>query len=97
MNMRNRVTICTLIIGIGLICPFTKVARGQQSDPVQPRTREALEAVVYIERLPDTVQTSHFDWGYHVTGFYGIDYRFTTAKGYFSEQLLQSNKQQPAQ
>jgi hypothetical protein len=33
MNMRNRVSICTLIIG--LICPFTQVARGQQSDPVQ--------------------------------------------------------------
>jgi len=31
--MPNRVTICTLIIG--LICPFTQIARGQQSDPVQ--------------------------------------------------------------
>jgi hypothetical protein len=51
------------------------------------------QAVVYIERLPDTVQNTHFDWGYHVTGFFGTDYRFTTAKGYFSEQLLQSNKQ----
>ena len=51
------------------------------------------QAVAYIERLPDTVQNTHFDYGYHVTGFYGIDYRFTTAKGYFSEQLLLSNKQ----
>jgi hypothetical protein len=32
--MRNRVSICTLIIG--LICPFTPVARGQPSGPVQP-------------------------------------------------------------
>ncbi len=32
--MRNRVSICTLIIG--LICPFTQLARGQQSGPVQP-------------------------------------------------------------
>ena len=39
------------------------------------------------------MQNTHFDYGYHVTGFYGIDYRFTTAKGYFSEQLLLSNKQ----
>jgi hypothetical protein len=31
--MRNRVSMCTLIIG--LICLFTKVARGQQSGPVQ--------------------------------------------------------------
>jgi hypothetical protein len=58
-----------------------------------PNKIELNQAVVYIERLPDTVQTSHFEWGYHVTGFYGIDYRFTTAKGYFSEQLLLSNKQ----
>jgi Putative beta-barrel porin-2, OmpL-like. bbp2 len=26
-------------------------------------------------------------------GFFGTGYRFTTAKGYFSEQFLQSNKQ----
>jgi hypothetical protein len=34
MSMRNRVSICTLIIG--LICPFTQAARGQESGPVQP-------------------------------------------------------------
>ena len=34
MNMRNRVSICTLIVG--LICPFTQAARGQESGPVQP-------------------------------------------------------------
>jgi Putative beta-barrel porin-2, OmpL-like. bbp2 len=58
-----------------------------------PNKIELNQAVVYIEHLPDTVQNSHFDWGYHVTGFFGIDYRFTTAKGYFSDQLLLSNKQ----
>jgi hypothetical protein len=50
------------------------------------------QAVVYIERLPNTVQAEHFDWGFHLTSFYGIDYRFTTAKGYFSQQLLQRNQ-----
>lgn len=50
------------------------------------------QAVLYIERLPDTVQNKHFDWGYHLTAFYGNDYRFTTAKGYFSQQLLQKNR-----
>jgi hypothetical protein len=50
------------------------------------------QAVVYIERLPDTVQNKHYDWGYHLTGFFGNDYRFTTAKGYFSQQLLQKNR-----
>lgn len=54
------------------------------------------QAVIYVERLPDTVQREgerHFDWGYHFTAFYGIDYRFTTAKDYFSQQLLQKNRQ----
>jgi Putative beta-barrel porin-2, OmpL-like. bbp2 len=56
-----------------------------------PNRVELNQAVVYIERLPNTVQKDHFDWGFHLTGFYGIDYRFTTAKGYFSQQLLQKN------
>lgn len=51
------------------------------------------QAVTFIERLPDTVQTTHFDWGFHITAlYYGIDYRFTTTKGYLSNQLLVSNR-----
>jgi Putative beta-barrel porin-2, OmpL-like. bbp2/Carboxypeptidase regulatory-like domain len=49
------------------------------------------QEVLYIERQPDTVQKDHFDWGFRFTNLYGIDYRFTTAKGYFSHQLLQKN------
>lgn len=49
------------------------------------------QEVLYIEKQPDTVQTDHFDWGFRVTNLYGIDYRFTTAKGYFSNQLLGKN------
>jgi hypothetical protein len=41
MNLRNRVSICTLIIG--LICPFTQVARGQQSGPVPPPPATTVE------------------------------------------------------
>ncbi len=58
---------------------------------VFPNRVELNQAVVYVERLPDTVQKTHFDFGYHFTAFYGIDYRFTTAKDYFSQQLLQKN------
>jgi hypothetical protein len=58
-----------------------------------PNRLELDQAVIYIERLADTVQTKHFDWGYHITAFYGTDYRFTTAKGYFSQQLLKFNRQ----
>jgi hypothetical protein len=56
-----------------------------------PNRVEMNQAVIYAERLPNTVGAEHFDWGYHLTAFYGIDYRFTTAKGYFSQQLLQKN------
>jgi hypothetical protein len=51
------------------------------------------QAAVYIERLPNTAQKEHFDWGYHLTGLYGVDYRFTTAKGMLSQQLLLKNSQ----
>jgi hypothetical protein len=56
-----------------------------------PNKIELNQAVIYVERLPDTVQKTHFDFGYHLTAFYGIDYRFTTAKDYLSQQLLQKN------
>ena len=58
-----------------------------------PNEIQLNQAVIYVERLPDTVQNTHFDWGYHLTAFYGIDYRFTTAKDYFSQQLLKFNHQ----
>ncbi len=51
------------------------------------------QGVLRIERLPDTVQTGHVDWGFNLTNFYGTDYRFTTSKGYFSQQLLLFNRQ----
>jgi hypothetical protein len=51
------------------------------------------QAVVYVERLPDEVQRTHVDWGYHLTAFFGTDYRSTTNKGYFSSQLLDHNRQ----
>jgi hypothetical protein len=49
------------------------------------------QQVLYIERQPDTVQTDHFDWGFRFTSLYGLDYRFTTSKGIFSNQLLGKN------
>jgi hypothetical protein len=49
------------------------------------------QAALYFERLPNTAQTEHFDWGYRATALYGVDYRFTTAKGMLSQQLLLKN------
>ena len=56
-----------------------------------PNTVQLDQAVLYIERLPDTVQNDHFDWGFRVSGIYGVDYRYTTAYGLFSYQLLNHN------
>jgi hypothetical protein len=57
-----------------------------------PNTFQLDQATLYIERTPDTVQTDHFDWGFRFTNMYGLDYRFTTAEGYFSQQLLNNTQ-----
>jgi hypothetical protein len=48
---------------------------------------EMNQIVLYAERLPDSVQRDHVDWGYHLTALYGTDYRFTTAKGYGASNM----------
>lgn len=56
-----------------------------------PNTFQLEQAVVYFERLPDTVQKDHMDWGFRLSAIYGVDYRFTTAYGIASDQLLGHN------
>jgi hypothetical protein len=56
-----------------------------------PNTVQLDQAVVYVERTPDTVQTDHVDWGFRLSGIYGVDYRYTTALGVASYQLLNKN------
>jgi Putative beta-barrel porin-2, OmpL-like. bbp2 len=58
---------------------------------IVPNKLEMDQAVLRFERVPDTAQTDHVDWGFRFTTFYGIDYRWTTAQGWFSEQLLGRN------
>jgi len=58
-----------------------------------PNRLELDQAIVIYERLPDTVQAKNFDYGFHFTGLFGTDYRYTLAKGYFSKQLLKYNRQ----
>jgi hypothetical protein len=61
--------------------------------PERGNTPQADQQVLYIERQPDTVQTDHVDWGFRIASLYGLDYRFTTAKGIFSNQLLGKNQE----
>jgi hypothetical protein len=56
-----------------------------------PNTVQLDQAVLYIERVPDTVQKDHIDWGFRISGIYGENYRYTTAYGIASYQLLHEN------
>jgi hypothetical protein len=56
-----------------------------------PNTVQLDQAVVYIERLPDTVQKDHIDWGFRLAPIYDENYRYTTAFGLWSYQLLNQN------
>lgn len=49
------------------------------------------QQVLFIERLPDTEQTDHVDFGFRLAQLWGQDYRYTTSKGIFSQQLLARN------
>ena len=49
-----------------------------------PNTVQLDQAVLYIERLPDTVQKDHVDWGFRLAPIYGENYRYTTAYGLWS-------------
>lgn len=69
----------------------TKFANAPAAYYVTPNTIIPDQQVLYIERLPDTVQTQHIDWGFRIAQLYGQDYRYTTGKGYLSQQLLQKN------
>jgi hypothetical protein len=64
-----------------------------EANDVYSNRFELNQLVVYAERLPDSVQQDHVDWGYHLTALYGTDYRYTTGKGYLSGQLLNDHRQ----
>jgi Putative beta-barrel porin-2, OmpL-like. bbp2 len=56
-----------------------------------PNTAHLDQVVVYAERVPDTVQTDHIDWGFRFSGLFGETYRYTTTYGIASYQLLGHN------
>ncbi len=69
----------------------SKQSNAPLSYDLVPNRPELDQLVLRIERQPNTVQTEHADWGFRLSNLYGIDYRYTTAQGYFSHQLLQEN------
>jgi hypothetical protein len=59
---------------------------------IDPNMVNMDQFILRVERQPDTTQTDHADWGFRVSNLVGIDYRWTTAEGYFSNQLLRHNQ-----
>jgi len=59
---------------------------------IRPNKLDVDQALIRFERNADTVQTDHIDWGFRSTLMYGIDYRYTTAGGWFSDQLYKHNE-----
>jgi hypothetical protein len=55
---------------------------------LRPNRMELNQAVLYIERTPDEFQTDHYDWGFRVSGVYGLDYRYMISRGWLDAQLL---------
>jgi Putative beta-barrel porin-2, OmpL-like. bbp2 len=58
---------------------------------LRPNRFEQNQFVLYVERVPDAFQNDHIDWGFRVSGVYGLDYRFMISRGLFSHQLLKEN------
>ena len=85
----------------GWINPSMNVSSSNNSNyplsyAVRPNRVELDQVLLRIERIPDTVQTDHIDWGFHFDNLYGYDYHFTTMRGVFSNQLLNNpNPNQP--
>jgi hypothetical protein len=74
----------------------TNTSRGPNANfpliyDLRPNRFEQNQFVLYVERVPDEFQTGHIDWGFRVSGVYGLDYRFMISRGLFSDQLLKHN------
>jgi hypothetical protein len=59
---------------------------------IVPNRFEVDQTVLRFERQLDSVQQDHIDWGGRATAVYGMDYRYLTAGGWFSDQLLRHNR-----
>jgi hypothetical protein len=70
----------------------SKFSNIPESYNIVPNSLQLSQFIIIMERVTDSVQTDHIDWGFKFTNLYGIDYRYTTAKGYFSDQLLKRNQ-----
>jgi len=78
-------------VGGNLSTSTRKFGNAPAAYDFNPNQVQLDQAVIYVERTPDTVQTDHVDWGFRVSAIYGTDYRYTTSYGLASYQLLKRN------
>ncbi|MES2677125.1 MAG: outer membrane beta-barrel protein [Pseudomonadota bacterium] len=57
-----------------------------------PNSLQLHQATLYVERVPDTVQTDHLDWGFRLANLYGTDYKYTFSNKLLSQQYLRDGK-----
>lgn len=80
----------------GWIDPSYNFSTSSQSNipvsyAIQPNSFQLGQAVVRFERQPNTVQTNHVDWGFRLSNVYGLDYRYTVARGWLSDGYFKKN------
>ena len=80
----------------GWIDPGANISSSKHSNA--PTSYDIIPNTVVLDQLglklelqPNTEQTDHITAGFLFTTIFGIDYRYTTAQGYFSNQLLKHN------
>lgn len=80
----------------GWIDPGADISSSKHSNA--PTSYDLIPNSVFLDQVglkfdlqPNTVQTDHVSAGFLVTTIFGTDYRYTTGKGYFSNQLLLHN------
>ncbi len=57
-----------------------------------PNQIQLNQFALYLERVPDTVQKKHIDYGFRLTGMYGTDYKYTFSNKLLSNQYLKDHK-----
>ncbi|HXB08772.1 MAG TPA: outer membrane beta-barrel protein [Puia sp.] len=79
-------------VDFGYNASTSKHSNAPTSYDIVPNSVQLDQAAIKIDKQPDMSQTDHFDWGFLSTTIFGTDYRYTTAKGWFSNQLLDHNQ-----
>jgi hypothetical protein len=78
-------------VDVGGNVSTSKNSNAPTSYDLIPNSVQLDQAAIKFDKQPNTAQTDHVDWGFLSTTIFGTDYRYTTGKGYFSNQLLVHN------